>query len=278
MSLSAPQQQALKIADQKEPQMGFMTEAVRKRFIEYALKNNLIMIVHQDNKNDNKNTTMTSFETAEQVLEAIPSVASLVAPTDMNKPIQMWQLHSVLGADIVKKLVEMFYDRVFDDKANPWFRNPFFFSNDKDQHVFLQLRMWLDIFGGGKVYFEEGEERLEYRHARAMEIMTTKGALRWIEHMEAVIEEVTALPPATEEERKEKPNQGLLVKFCNGNMEMVQRVMRSLSTFLGFFMDDYAKQFDFDEYNSCEAATSRKTPFFGPRNPAIDQNGNAILK
>jgi hypothetical protein len=57
---------------------------------------------------------------ADQVLpkEAfrMPQIISLSASNDITKPIQFWQLFSVLGQDRILDIVAKLYQRVFDDE------------------------------------------------------------------------------------------------------------------------------------------------------------------
>ncbi|MEO0665064.1 MAG: hypothetical protein AAFY97_04945, partial [Pseudomonadota bacterium] len=42
----------------------------------------------------------------------MPDVVSLTAPSDPSKPIQFWQLFSILGQDPIVGIVSRFYERV----------------------------------------------------------------------------------------------------------------------------------------------------------------------
>lgn len=49
----------------------------------------------------------------------MPEILSLTAPSDISKPIQFWQLYSVLGQEPIVGIVQRFYEKVFADE--PWF-------------------------------------------------------------------------------------------------------------------------------------------------------------
>jgi hypothetical protein len=124
--------------------------------------------------------------------------------------------------------------------------------------------MWLDCFGAGKVY-HGGEYRLAFHHQHnAMSVMNTAGALRWIEHMEIVLDAACA-------------EGGTLARHCNNDAEATRRVRLAINSFLGYFMDDYAEKFDFTGYkgHASRAGKSHVLPF-GARNPAIGVNGKVL--
>jgi hypothetical protein len=49
----------------------------------------------------------------------VSHIISLTASRDVSKPIQFWQLYSVLGPDPIVTIVQSFYERVFADED--WF-------------------------------------------------------------------------------------------------------------------------------------------------------------
>lgn len=111
----------------------------------------------------------------------MPDIISLSAPDDMTKPIQFWQLFSMLGQDRIVGIVRNFYDRVFDDEE--WFRSVFARVGGRDHHVATQAGMWLDVMGAGP-YYHGGEFRLNFHHTHnAMKIMNERGAGRWVRLM-----------------------------------------------------------------------------------------------
>ncbi|OCW58025.1 hypothetical protein AWJ14_03890 [Hoeflea olei] len=147
-------------------------------------------------------------------------VISLDAPNDPAKPIQFWQLYSVLGPDRIVAIVRDFYQRVFADE--PWFVAPFARVGPLDHHVMTQSQMWIDVMGGGPAY-HGAEFRLNFHHTHnAMELMTAEGAARWTRLM---VETLDA---------------------CEPHMTGDPRIRPALNTFLGHFMDKYAGDFRFD--------------------------------
>ena len=67
------------------PQSGVMTDSIRSRYIDKAIEQNLL---------------------PEQSHRLAP-VVSLVAPDDPNKPIQFWQLYSVMGPHRVARGIDI---------------------------------------------------------------------------------------------------------------------------------------------------------------------------
>ena len=100
----------------------------------------------------------------------MPEVISLTAPSDVSKPIQFWQLYSVLGQDPIVQIVQRFYERVFADE--PWFPSVFERVGGIGHHINTQASMWVDVMGGGP-YYHGAEFRLNFHHTHnAMELMT----------------------------------------------------------------------------------------------------------
>jgi truncated hemoglobin YjbI len=84
--------------------------------------------------------------------------------------------------------VHTFYSLVFADTRNPWFREPFARIGDIEHHVAAQAAFWEDVMGGGRRY-HGGEQRLQFHHANnAADVMTAKGAARWMYHMRQALE------------------------------------------------------------------------------------------
>lgn len=110
--------------------------------------------------------------------------ASRVASTNQEDPLYFWQLYSLIGHDLVIDIVTEFYDRVFADTQNPWFRNVFERAAPKGHHINTQVAYWVDAFGGGRCY-HGGNYRLNFHHTHnAREIMTAKGATHWMHLMQ----------------------------------------------------------------------------------------------
>lgn len=146
-------------------------------------------------------------------------VISLNASNHPHTPIQFWQLYSVLGGERIIDIVSHFYDRVYDDDA--WFASVFKRISGKHHHIRTQSAMWIDAMGGGKAY-HGGEYRLSFHHTHnAFELMTSKGAERWISLMVQTLDD-----PAID-------------------LTDDTRVRPSINTFLDFFMRKYAEDFQF---------------------------------
>ena len=113
--------------------------------------------------------------------------ASRVASTNTDDPLYFWQLYSLIGHDLVVEIVSDFYERVFADTENPWFRDVFDRAGPQGHHINTQVAYWVDAFGGGRCY-HGGNFRLNFHHTHnAREIMTAKGAHRWMHHMRAAL-------------------------------------------------------------------------------------------
>ena len=111
--------------------------------------------------------------------------------------------------------------------------------------------MWIDVMGGGSQY-HGAEFRLNFHHTHnAMELMNTRGATRWISLMKATLDE---------------PDLDLTTD---------PRVRPALNTFLSFFIDKYAHDFDFAN-DSDWTFGSKNTSYFGELNPAFIQRINSL--
>lgn len=164
-------------------------------------------------------------------------IISLSAPRDASKPIQFWQLYSVLGQDPIVGIVQRFYERVFADED--WFTAVFARVGGVDHHINTQASMWIDVMGGGP-YYHGAEFRLSFHHTHnAMQLMNEKGATRWSQLMRDTLD-------ASEDLMMHNP-----------------RVRRSINTFLSYFMTKYALEFAFDDHSA-----------FGKTNPALRQKVN----
>jgi len=192
-----------------------MTEEIQRRFIVWAIDNKLLP----------------------KDAHRMAQVISLDGPNDTAKPIQIWQLFSVLGPDRIVAIVRDFYERVFADE--PWFTAVFARVGPLEHHIMTQASMWVDVMGGGPAY-HGGDFRLNFHHTHnAMELMTDKGARRWTELMVATLE-------ATSQHMTDDP-----------------RVRPALNTFLTYFMGKYAQEFAFKD-----------TYAFGEINPPLRRKFN----
>ncbi len=158
---------------------------------------------------------------SEDILEN-KKITSLVASNDKTEPLYFWQLYSILGEDIIEKLIRLFYTNVFEDKKNSWFSDEFIEIGPIEYHVRGQKKFWLDIMGGGECY-SGGEKKLNFHHNLVKNIMTTKGANIWMYHMDSALNKMD---------------------FSND-----KRIRKCIDIFLNHFMTKYAVEFDFNFYN-----------------------------
>ena len=150
-------------------------------------------------------------------------ILSLKASNNMKKPIQFWQIYSVLGQDPIVGIVSNFYRRVFADEK--WFRTPFARVGDLNHHIGTQSSMWLDVMGGGP-YYHGAEYRLNFHHTHnAHMLLDEKGARRWAKLMVQALDSSKHL------------------------MTNDPRVRLSINTFLTHFFAKYASDFNF---KNCE--------------------------
>ena len=136
-----------------DPSAGYMTEKIQQAYISNAIKLNVLpMDAHR-----------------------MPEIVSLVASNNLLKPIQFWQLFSVLGQNNIVRIVHKFYDRVYRDE--PWFTSVFARIGDASHHVRTQASMWLDVMGGG-FFYHGAEFRLNFHHQHnAFQLMNREGAI-----------------------------------------------------------------------------------------------------
>jgi truncated hemoglobin YjbI len=192
-----------------------MTDRIRQKYIETAI--------------------------AEKVLPAnahrMAHIICLAASNDINKPIQFWQLYSVLGQDRIVNIVKRFYEQVYADEH--WFSSVFSNIGEISSHTNSQASMWIDVMGGGQAY-HGGEYRLSFHHTHnAVQLMNDRGAQRWVKLMVDTL------------------NDPLL------DLTDDPRVRPSLNTFLSHFLGKYAEQFNFE---NCAA--------FGDTHPALKRTIN----
>lgn len=198
-------------------QSGYMTEKTRRDYISAAVSNGILP----------------------KDAHRMAQIVSLDAPNDPSKPIQFWQLYSVLGQDPIVQIVLDFYQRVFADED--WFRSVFARVGGVEHHVNTQAAMWIDVMGGGP-YYHGADFRLSFHHTHnAVQLMTDKGAERWA---------------------------SLLIAALEDNMDLLQhddRLRPSINTFLTHFMGKYAQDFAFED-----------RPFFGQTNPPYKRKINFL--
>lgn len=167
----------------------------------------------------------------------IAEIVSLTAPSNTTKPIQFWQLFSVLGQEPIVGIVENFYERVFKDED--WFTSVFERVGNIGHHINTQAAMWIDVMGGGP-YYHGAEFRLSFHHTHnAIQLMNDKGAARWsqlmLDTLDASMRHMTDDP----------------------------RIRISINTFLSHFMTKYSQEFTFENRS-----------FFGDTNPPFKQKVN----
>ncbi|MEE9333066.1 MAG: hypothetical protein V3U65_03145 [Granulosicoccaceae bacterium] len=204
---------------------GYLTETIRKQYISKAIDSKLLP------------------ENAYRLAHLI----SLDAANDESKPIQFWQLYSVLGQDRIVDIVHAFYKRVFDDEK--WFSSVFAAVGGIGHHVNTQASMWIDVMGGG-LYYHGGEYRLNFHHTHnAMALMNDKGAERWVE---------------------------LMVKTLNdSSLDFTAdiRVRPAINTFLSHFLSKYAADFQFRDdrsFGEVNQAVKRSFNFLNMTSDAIE--------
>lgn len=171
------------------------------------------------------------------VAHRMPEVLSLTASSDQSKPIQFWQLFSVLGQEPIVGIIGRFYQRVFADE--PWFTSVFEKVGGLHHHIGTQASMWIDVMGGGP-YYHGAEFRLNFHHTHnAMALMNDAGAQRWVKLMCETLD-------ASDDLMTDDP-----------------RVRTSINTFLSYFMTKYADDFDFEDRH-----------VFGETNPPLKRRVN----
>ena len=174
-------------------------------------------------------------------------IISLEAENDPSKPIQFWQLYSVLGPDRIVAIVTDFYKRVFNDEE--WFTSVFARVGGIDHHIMTQSAMWIDVMGGGPAY-HGGDFRLNFHHTHnAIALMTAKGAERWTRLMVQTLD------------------------ACEGHMTGDPRVRPAINTFLDYFMEKYARDFAFENksvFGDINPPLKRKLNFMTMTTEAIE--------
>ncbi len=169
----------------------------------------------------------------------MPQIVSLVASNEVAKPIQFWQLYSVLGQDRIVEIVGSFYKHVFADED--WFTSVFASVGGIGHHINTQAAMWIDVMGGGP-YYHGAEFRLNFHHTHnAIRLMNEKGAERWSQ---------------------------LMLRTLDGSaLQMTgdPRIRPSINTFLNHFMGKYSLEFDFENRS-----------MFGATNPPIKRRTNFL--
>ena len=147
------------------------------------------------------------------------NVTSLYASNDLNDKIYFWQLYSVLGEKKIHNIIKIFYENIFNDIEELWFRDEFVELGSINHHILGQKRFWLDVMGGGIKY--QSEEKLNNRHKLVENIMTKEGAERWMYHMYNTLN--------------------------NHHLNLENRIKESIIDFCLFFIELYSIQFHFSK-------------------------------
>lgn len=185
----------------------------------------------------------------------IAEIVSLAASNDPTKPIQFWQLYSVLGQERIVKIVANFYARIFKDED--WFRTAFERVGPMNHHINTQAAMWLDVMGAGHFY-HGGDFRLNFHHTHnAIQLMNEKGAKRWVKLMVEALDE------------------------SQNHMTSDPRVRVSINTFLTHFFGKYANEFNFENretFGDTNQPFKRKINFMNMTIDAVEALSESELK
>ena len=112
-------------------------------------------------------------------------------------------LYERWGTEGWELLSRLFYDRVFADTSAPWFTS-IFASSTKEEAIGNQYRFFVQTFGGPDLYRQaKGQKhtRLVGRHANYA--IGRRAAERWIEHMEAALDEHPLLQPPNQQDNQQ---------------------------------------------------------------------------
>mmetsp|Transcript_5343 Transcript_5343/g.15065 ORF Transcript_5343/g.15065 Transcript_5343/m.15065 type:complete len:169 (+) Transcript_5343:103-609(+) len=97
--------------------------------------------------------------------------------------IQLEDLFGILGVDTIHDIATAFYDGVYADDEEPWFRDLFDGRSDKELSIFSQETFFVQRFGGDPMYggMEKDDDFVEHVHRTVK--MTPRGLRRWMQHM-----------------------------------------------------------------------------------------------
>ena len=182
------------------PSEGNLTLLIQKEYINNSIKNGNLP---NDSFTNNK-------------------ITDLIASNNPDDKIYFWQLYSIIGEKPVSNLIRKFYENIFNDEES-WFKDEFVDLGDIDYHVDGQLRFWLDVMGGGK-HYQGGEKKLHLKHKIVKNIMTTRGANRWMKHMKDAL------------------------TIFNNIINLDKRIVGCIDEFLHYFMTKYSIEFDFNVF------------------------------
>jgi truncated hemoglobin YjbI len=161
-----------------DPSAGFATVDARNEYLKYFRDGSISSFkgdeVDVDNDNHCNNDDMVVSE-------------SLQADPDTTQPLYFWQLFSLIGHGVAMQILTLFYEGIFADSKNPWFRDVFVNIGDIRHHALRQANYWNDAMGGGPSYYGV-HNRLDFHHFRhAMSLMNARGSKRWMYHMRAAL-------------------------------------------------------------------------------------------
>ena len=109
-------------------------------------------------------------------------INGLYASNDLNKSLYFWQIYSIIGKEPIHKLITIFYTSIFESKTDLWFKEEFEDLGSLEHHINRQTEFWLDVMGGGPLY-KGNMIKLNKKHKLVQNIMTEKGANKWMYFM-----------------------------------------------------------------------------------------------
>ena len=181
-----------------EPKQGHLTQFFQQQFIKHQIS------IGKLSQNAMENDEITS----------------LVASNNPKDPLYFWQLYSITGEELIHILIEDFYTNIFKDTNNKWFSEEFIELGPIKYHVNGQKKFWLDLMGGG-YHYTGGYKKLYMKHKMTEIIMTRKGAIKWMEHMNKTL------------------------KTLKNHFQFDSRIYPTIIVFLKFLMEKYAQEFNF---------------------------------
>ena len=151
-------------------------------------------------------------------------ILSTNASYNIDDPIYFWQLYSVIGEPGIEIIITKFYNLIFNDDNNEWFKKEFVESGSIKYHIERQKIFWISVMGGDKKYIG-GDTKLNLKHKLVNNIMTTEGAELWMYYMTKTLNELKIL------------------------FSYDKRIMKSINDFLIFFIIKYSNKFNFNVTN-----------------------------
>ena len=222
--------------------LGFSTLDTHNEFLEYGTSTDDYKLIWATNKlssytlNDSEHK-----DDAEEKKELSPPPQPrnsklkdgllLEGSLDINEPLYIWQLYSIIGPDPILAVCRQFYTNIFNDPED-WFRlawqNVTVDPSDIEFHVSAMSKYWIDSFGGGPKYWG-GTGRLTHHHTsrHADPVMNERGAKRWAQHMKHAIRSVN-------------------LAACNEKVGHDPRILPCLVEFLRVKVQSYAHEFNFE--------------------------------